>query len=314
MKTRIGIDIGGTKIAGALVDEQGRIVRRDRRDTDPARVDSIIAATADLVAQLRDDNVLGVGVACAGFIDAAQERVMFAPNIAFRGDPVRELVEQATGLPVVLENDANAAAYGEYQHGSGVGAAAMVMLTLGTGVGGGIVADGVVHRGAMGAAAELGHLRVVPDGQLCGCGNHGCLEAYASGTALVREGRALVRASRPSGAALAQLCGGDPEALTGPMITQAATDGDPGAVALITQIGRWVGAASASLAFVLDPELFVIGGGLAQAGDMLLEPARAAYAEQTPGGPERPHARFVAAALGNDAGVIGAAALVQAPA
>lgn len=315
MTTSIGIDIGGTKIAGGLVDEQGTLVASGRRRTNALDTQSIIEAVASLVDELSEAGShggrrpAGVGVACAGYIDADGENVLFAPNIAWRDEPLRAKLQARIDLPVVLENDANAATYGEFTHGGGRDYRSMVMLTLGTGVGGGIVVDGQLLRGAYGVAAELGHLRVVPDGQICGCGNHGCLEAYASGSALVREGRSLVTASRPTGSTLWERCGGDASLLTGPMITETAFAGDPASRALFTDIGHWVGEASASLAAVLDPEAFIIGGGVSEAGDLLLKPARESYITQLSGHGHHPVAVFALAELGNDAGMIGAAVL-----
>ena len=312
--TTIGIDIGGTKIAAGLVDPAGRVVHAARRDTDPTDPAGIVRACGDLVRELRAAAPAGhepaaVGLAAAGYIDADREKVLFAPNIAFRDLPLRAQVEAIAGLPVVLENDANAAAYGEFRYGGGAAHDCMVMLTLGTGVGGGIVDRGRVWHGAYGVGGELGHLRVVPAGQLCGCGNHGCLEVYASGTALVREARSLVTSARPDGRALAAACGDDASGLTGPMVAEVAHAGDPAARRLFADIGRWVGQAAASLAAILDPDGFVIGGGVAEVGELLLGPAREAFADQLIGRGRRPQAAFEPARLGNTAGLIGAAAL-----
>lgn len=313
----IGIDIGGTKIAGGLVDGDGLIVRRARRHTPAQEPDEIIAATVELIDELaaaaRDQGIDApkVGVACAGYIDKAGSNVLFAPNIAWRQEPLRARLEKATGHAVVIENDANAAAYGEFLHGAGADVDDMVMVTLGTGVGGGIVLEGELMRGSHGIAAEIGHMRVVPGGHLCGCGNRGCFEVYASGSALVRDARELVASGAPQAARLAEMCGGDPAALEGAHVTEAAQSGDAAAQALLSEIGRWVGEGCASLAAVLDPAIFVIGGGLAAAGDLVLASARVHFAEELTGGGHRPSPRFVVATLGNDAGVIGAAALAE---
>lgn len=317
MALSIGLDIGGTKIAGGLVDDEGRIVRRARRDTPAENTDAIVTACAELIAELAPgldasgDARPTVGVACAGYIDKAGATVLFAPNIAWRHEPLRDEIAAVSGMPVVIENDANAAAYGEYRFGGGQHAGDMVMLTLGTGVGGGIVFGDQVFRGSHGVGAEIGHMRLVPGGPLCGCGNRGCLEVYASGSALVREAREVVVAGGPDAEELSRLCGGDPERLTGQHVTQAAQGGDPASIALFATLGRWLGEGAASLAAVLDPELFVIGGGVAEAGDLVLEPARTAFANELTGGGHRPSPRFALAVLGNDAGVIGAAALAR---
>lgn len=317
MSVSIGIDIGGTKIAGGLVDAEGRLVEQARRDTPAQDAEAIIAGTVDLIRELAEkarahgDETPKVGVACAGYIDREGATVLFAPNIAWRHEPLRAQLQEATGHDVVIENDANAAGYGEFRYGGGKNVDDMVMITLGTGVGGGIVLGGEVFRGSHGVGAEIGHMRVVPHGHLCGCGNRGCFEMYASGSALVRDARALVDEGTPQGKRLRELCDGKPENLKGVHVTQAAQEGDEAAVALLAKIGRWLGEGAASLAAILDPQVFVIGGGLAEAGDLVLEPARVAFAEELTGGGHRPAARFCVATLGNDAGVIGAAALAR---
>ena len=313
MKATIGLDIGGTKIAGAVVDESGAILAEGRRETPAQDSPAITAAAAELVDELSgkrsDDDVVAVGVACAGFIDRQGSHVLFAPNLAWRDEPLKDLLQTAVGLPVVIENDANAAAWGEFTHGSARHASDMVLVTVGTGIGGGVVIDGVLLRGAYGIAAELGHMRVVPDGLRCGCGNRGCWEQYASGNALVREARELVTAGSPMAERLSELCGGDPERLRGQDVTQAAAEGDTMAVELLSDLGRWVGEGAASVAAILDPELIVVGGGVAAAGKLLLEPAETAFRRHLTGRGHRPEAQFALATLGNDAGMVGAAAL-----
>jgi glucokinase len=185
----------------------------------------------------------------------------------------------------------------------------MVIVTVGTGIGGGIVVDGALMHGAFGVAAELGHMRVVPGGFRCGCGNRGCWEMYASGTALVREARELVLTGTPLAARLGELCGGDPAVLSGPDVTRAAVEGDPAAIELLADLGIWIGEGLASVAAILDPELVVLGGGVSEAGSLLIDPALAAFRRQLTGRGHRPEARFTLASLGNDAGMIGAADL-----
>ena len=315
MTLSVGIDIGGTKIAGSAVTAEGVIRHTARRETPAQDVDAISAAVVEIVGDLTEAaaaegaRVATVGVACAGFIDATGSTVLFAPNLAWRDEPLRDRLELATGLPVVLENDANAAAWGEFRFGAAREVDDMLLVTVGTGVGGGVVAEHQVVRGAHGVAAEIGHLRVVPDGHRCGCGNRGCLEQYASGSALEREARELVRGGSPHAAALAARCGGDPERLEGHMVTEAAREGDPAAVELLEDLGRWLGEGLASLAAVLDPAVVVVGGGVAAAGDLLLQPARAAFGRHLTGRGHRPVAPLVPALLGNDAGVVGAADL-----
>ncbi|TDD96871.1 ROK family glucokinase [Jiangella asiatica] len=310
MSLTIGVDVGGTKIAAGIVDEKGVIGARARRETpsqDPAAiVDTIIEVTRELAAK---QEVEAVGVGSAGFIDSARSRVLFAPNLAWRDVPVRDQVAAATGLPTVVENDANAAAWGEFRFGAAEDVDDMILLTIGTGVGGGLVLDSQIYRGAHGVAAEVGHMRVVPDGHLCGCGLHGCLEAYASGTALVREARAA--ASLPSAERLLEMAGGDPQRITGPLVTEAAAEGDELAIVLIAQVGRWLGEAMGSFVALFDPAVFVIGGGVSEAGDLLLRPVDEALRKQITGAGHRPEPEVRLATLGNDAGVIGAADLAR---
>ncbi len=306
----IGLDIGGTKINGGVIDGSGAILAKGRKDTpahDPA---AIAQEAADLIRELSlEHKIDAVGVACAGFIDRSGSTVLFAPNLAWRDEPLKARLESVLDLPVIIENDASAAAWGEFRFGGGAEADDMVLLTVGTGIGGGIVVDGVLLRGAFGVAAELGHMRVVPNGIRCGCGNRGCWEQYASGTALVRAARELVVSGTPLAARLSELCAGDPAALSGPDVTRAAAEGDPAAVELLADLGVWIGEGLASVAAILDPQLIVLGGGVSEAGNLLLDPALAAFRRQLTGRGHRPEARFALASLGNDAGMIGVADL-----
>jgi glucokinase len=312
VSTTIGLDIGGTKISGGVIDAKGAILAQGRRDTPARDPAAIIAEAACLTRELSADfEIDAVGVACAAFIDRAGSTVYFSPNLAWRDEPLQERLQSALGLPVTIENDANAAAWGEFRFGAAVDASNMVLLTVGTGIGGGVVVDDVLMHGAFGVAAELGHMRVVPGGIRCGCGNRGCWEMYASGTALVREARELVVSGTPLAARLGELCAGDPEALRGPDVTRAAGEGDPAAVELLADLGVWIGEGLASIAAILDPELFVLGGGVSEAGALLIDPALAAFRRQLTGRGHRPEARFAVASLGNDAGMIGAADLAS---
>lgn len=311
MSVTIGVDIGGTKIAGAVVSATGEILACARRDTPAQDPDQIAHDVAALVTDLQRgrDDVRAVGVACAGFIDRTGSTVLFAPNLAWRDEPLKMCLEALLDLPVIIENDANAAAWGEFRFGAATEADDMVLVTVGTGIGGGVVVDSRLLRGAYGVAGELGHMRVVPDGIRCGCGNRGCWEVYASGNALVREARELVGSGALNGLALSDACGGDLSQLMGHHVTSVAQAGDPAAVELLADLGHWLGEGAASVAAVLDPELIVVGGGVIAAGELLLGPARAAYGRQLSGRGHRPIAEIVPAALGNDAGMIGVAAL-----
>lgn len=305
----IGIDIGGTKIAGALVDEDGTIVSEARVPSPASSSTAIEDAVVAMVQELAvGHDVAGVGVAAAGFIDAAQSTVYYAPNLSWRNEPFEAKLTARLGLPVVIENDANAAGWAEFRFGAGRLVSDMVMLTIGTGVGGAIVIGDALFRGGFGVGAEIGHMRVVPGGLPCGCGERGCIEQYASGRALLRYANELADAGG-IGQALADRRAVAP--LDGQVLSELIMSGDGGALAALRQVGSWIGEASASLGAILDPQLFVIGGGVAQSGDLLLEPIRQAYIDHVPARGYHPVPEFTIAELVNDAGVVGAADLAR---
>lgn len=311
----IGVDIGGTKIAAGVVDDDGVIVAQTRRDTDPDDVASIDAAIADSYRELSASyEVREVGLAAAGFVAADRSGVLFAPNIAWRDYPLRDRVGALIGDPavkIVVENDANAAGWAEFRYGVARDVQDMVMLTLGTGLGGAIVTHGRLVRGAWGVAAEIGHMRVVPGGHYCGCGHEGCWEQYVSGSALVRNAQAAAVTQPERAAQMLAAAGGRADKITGPLVTRCAQEGDPLAVELLADVARWVGEGAATVAALLDPEMFVVGGGVSAAGDLLLDPARKAFAEQLSARGHRPEAAIVIASMGNDAGMVGAADLAR---
>jgi len=309
-----GIDVGGTKIAGGVVDASGTILEELTVESPAEDTAAISDAIGDLVAGLRSRHAVErVGVGAAGYVNKDRSTVYFAANLAWRDVDLRAELEERIGLPVAIENDANAAAWGEFTYGGGKDVDDLLLVTVGTGVGGGVVLDGELHRGAFGIAAEIGHARVVPDGIPCGCGNHGCLEAYASGTALVREARNAAEAGLPEAAALLERAHGDVEAIDGPLVTAAARDGDAFAVEQLRRLGTWLGEGIATLTAVLDPAVIVIGGGVSEAGDLLLDPLRAAFESSISGRGHRPYAEIRPAELGNRAGMIGAADLARRP-
>jgi glucokinase len=223
---------------------------------------------------------------------------------------LRDALAGRIDAPLIIENDANAAAWAEYRFGVARYEAVVVCVTLGTGIGGGLIAAGAVYRGAYGIACEYGHMTLVPDGRRCACGNQGCWEMYASGRALARDARELVAESPVAAARMLELAG-SPEAITGPVVTGAALAGDPAARSICTTMGRWLGRGLANLAAVVDPSIFVIGGGVSAAGELLLGPAREEFANTLTGRGFRPPARIEAAALGPDAGLVGAADLAR---
>ncbi|HWA66320.1 MAG TPA: ROK family glucokinase [Mycobacteriales bacterium] len=308
----IGIDIGGTKIAAGVVDVSGNILSSTRRPTpsqDPAMVEALVA---EAIGELRAGyDVTSVGIGAAGWVDASRKTVLFAPNLAWRNTPLYDDLARLVDIPVIVENDANAAAWGEYRFGAGEQDPDTVVLTIGTGIGCGLIIDGKLRRGRFGIGGEPGHMRVVPGGRQCGCGNLGCLEQYCSGTALVRAAREVAQTRPTDAARLLELAGGRAESIDGPVVTQAAQEGDPAAIDCFEEIGRWLGQGMADIAVTLDPGRFVIGGGVVDAGELLLRPARENYAAVLSGRGYRPFAEVVPARLGPDAGMIGAADLAR---
>ncbi|MFI6265173.1 ROK family glucokinase [Micromonospora sp. NPDC051006] len=313
MTLTIGIDVGGTKVAGGVVDATGTVLVQGRRDTPADDVAKTRDVITDLVSELAAGrSIEAVGIGAAGWIDATRSIVQFAPNLAWRDEPLREYVSKVVGLPVIVENDGNVAAWAEFRYGAARQADdSMVMFTIGTGVGGGIVLGGELVRGAHGVAAELGHMLTVPDGHQCGCGRLGCIEQYASGSALVRFARAAARQEPNRAAALLELAGGEAEAITGPMVTAAAKGGDPVSAEAFAQVGRWLGTSLADMAQILDPQVLVVGGGVIDAGDLLMGPTRRSFTESLAQRSRLPVAEILPAELGNRAGVIGAADLAR---
>jgi len=293
----IGIDIGGTKVAGALVTEAGGILRLERRPTPAGDPDAIVDVVVGLVQELSaGQEIVAAGVAAAGFIDATQSIVYYAPNINWRSEPFRDrLSARLPGLDITIDNDANAAGWAEYRFGAGRGTTDMTMLTIGTG---------------FGAAGEIGHLRVVPGGHPCGCGQKGCIEQYGSGRALLRFSNEIADAGG-IGQALAQAREANGGTLDGAIIAGLIQDGDVGALAALRELGDWLGQACASIGAVLDPQVFVFGGGVAIAGDLLLDPVRESFLAHLPARGFHPEPTFTVAELVNDAGVVGAADLAR---
>lgn len=311
----VGIDIGGTKVLSGVVDHAGTIVEQKRRATIGHDVRAVEDTIVDLVTDFRARyDVRAVGIGAAGFVDASRSTVTFSPHLAWRNEPLRARVGARLNLPVVVDNDANTAALGESRFGAGAGQRFVLCVNLGTGIGGALVLDGRVFRGAHGMAGEFGHMQVVEDGHRCPCGNRGCWEQYASGNALEREARELVVARSPVAHRLIEICAGDPAALSGPQITEAARAGDPLSVELIADMGRWLGVGLANLVAAFDPSCIVVGGGVSEAGELLLGPTRAALARSLVGRGHRPEPPVSAAVLGPAAGFVGAADMARSAA
>jgi len=309
----IGVDIGGTKVAAAVVDEAGVMIEKLRVDTPASTPGAVNDAIADLVWKLREKyEVEAVGMGAPGFVSADRSTVLFTPNLSWRAEPLGAEMTERLKLPVVVENDANCAAWAEVRFGAARGERNVVVLTIGTGIGGGIIIGGQLVRGEYGIAAEIGHMNVVIEGGLrCGCGNRGCWEQYGSGRALVRDAQDFARISPSLAQRMLELSGGDPDKITGPEVTQAAKEGDPAALEIYRVIAGSIGYGMADLAAALDPAVFVIGGGVADAGELLREPTEKAYLERLTGRGRRPIAKVLIAQLGGEAGIVGAADLAR---
>ncbi|MBI4729417.1 MAG: ROK family glucokinase [Acidobacteria bacterium] len=307
----IGIDIGGTKIAAGVVGPSGAIFARREIPTDSGEPSAIVTAIVKMARELRAaaPATVAVGVGAAALVDVEHGVVLTAPNIAWRDLHLRTMIEERLGLPAVVDNDANVAAWGEALHGAGRGARHLIALTLGTGIGGGLVLDGHLYRGAHGVGAELGHMVVDPCGPPCPCGNQGCLEAMASGNAIGRMARE--RAAGHLDSKVVAAAGGDPSAITGRIVGDAALAGDLFAREVVAEAGRALGVALGSLANIFDPEVIVVAGGAAEVGDLILSPARERMQGLIIGRDARPPVRVVPASLGPDAGLVGAAALAR---
>ena len=313
MSLTVGVDVGGTKVLGGVVDASGKVLATSRRDTPREGGGELTKTIAEVALELmQSHSVSAVGVSAAGFVSSDRKTMLATPNIAdWNGVQLDLELTKLIGLPVVIENDANAAAWGEAKFGAGRNQAHMMMLTIGTGVGGGIVVNNQLYRGAFGIAAEFGHLRVVPEGHLCGCGARGCFEQYASGSALRRHAREAISASPDLARNLLARGDGTIDGLTGQAITEAARDGDAVALAAFQTTAQYLGAGIASLAVLLDPSCVVIGGGVIDAGEILLAPTREAMKRYMPFAGKHPYPEIVAAELGNEAGLVGVADLAR---
>ena len=306
----IGVDLGGTKMLVGVLDPDAKVVWESRECSTGQSEDELVGLLAREVDEARKarPGAVSVGLGIPATIDHSRGVAVSAVNLPIENLPIRDLASERTGLPVFVDNDANVAALAEHLYGAARGAENAVMLTIGTGIGGGLVLGGEIYRGATGAGAELGHTVIEMDGPLCqgSCPGRGCVEIFASGTALGREGREA--AEREPDSALGKMLAGGRE-IDGRAITEAALGGDATAVGVFDLVGARLGVALASFANIFEPEVIVIGGGVIAAGDLLLEPARSELRARA----LRPMNRtpVVAAELGQDAGMIGAAAMAR---
>jgi glucokinase len=304
----VGLDIGGTKVLGVLLDAYGTVLREQRRRSPHAGVDALVATAAAIVEELGPPGT-PVGVGAAGLVSHAGH-VLYSPNLPTVVEaPLREALITATGHPIIVDNDANVAARGEVAYGAAKGVQHALLVTLGTGIGGGMLLNGQLYRGAHGFGAEIGHITVERDGPLCACGERGHWEAIASGTALGRMARELVRLG--GGAQILAAADGAIDAITGVHVEAAARAGDADAHHLLGTYADNVSLGLAALANVLDPELIVIAGGLVEMGPLLFDPLLASFMRHIEGAAYRPNIPIVPAGLGERAGAVGAAVLAR---
>jgi glucokinase len=301
--------VGGTKIAAGLVTPAGEILKEARYPT-PASGDRLVESIARAVLEVKDGfEVGGACLAVAGLILTQENRVVFSPNLhAVEGIPLKEELEPRIGLPLTVENDANAAAWGEFRFGAGSEVDHLVFLTLGTGVGGCVISHGVLLRGAQGSGGELGHVTIQANGPRCACGNRGCLEALASGTAISRRARELA-VEKPD-SALGRFAA--ERKVLGEDVTRLAREGDALALSVLEEAGRWLGIGLAGFVNIFNPEVVAVGGGVMAAGALILEAAREeVHLRARP--PSRDLAEIKEATLGPKSGLLGAAALARNP-
>jgi glucokinase len=303
----IGVDLGGTKMLVGVVDSERQIKYEGRGSSVGLTEDEVVEDLARLLQEAKDarPDVLAAGLGIPATIDHARGVAIHAVNLTITDVPIRDLMQEHTGLPAFVDNDGNVAALAEYLYGAGRGARDLVLLTVGTGVGGGLILGGEVYRGSTGAGAELGHIVIVEDGLPCqgNCPNHGCVETYASGTAIAREGKAVAEKNPDS--ALGKALAKGP--IVGKTVTELAMAGDPLATEVVAEAGRHLGVALVSLANIFDPDVFVIGGGVSAVGELLIGPAREELRSRAL--PPMNDTPVKLAELGPEAGMIGAAAM-----
>ncbi|QGK69427.1 ROK family protein [Allosaccharopolyspora coralli] len=305
----VGVDVGGTSVRAGVVDPQGTVLEVRRTATRRSTAD-LDAAVSGVVTDLaRKYTVAAVGLSVAGFVSEDLRVVRFAPHLPWRGEAVADRLGERIGLPVVLDHDANAAGVAEHRHGAARDAGVAVLVALGTGIGGALLVDGQVYRGAHGVAPELGHLRLVPQGRPCPCGKRGCWERYCSGTALVDVATELL-VDAPA-TPWAQRLRADPSVLTGVEVARAARDGDSVALEAVAQLARWLGEGLALVADVYDPDVVVLAGGVSGSASLFLDDAVEHYTSAITGAGHRPVAAVRLAHFGDEAAIVGAAELAR---
>lgn len=310
----VGVDLGGTKVATVVADRRAAIVSRVTKATEPERgVDAVVGTILDTVREAVDQagahlgEIGGVGVGSPGPLDPEAGVVIFAPNLKWQNVALAPIMRDALGVPVYLENDANLAGLGEARYGAGRGSKNMIYITVSTGIGGGLIFGGEIYRGSSFVAGEVGHMMIMDEGPLCGCGNYGCLEALASGPAIAKMARELIRHGEET--MMIDLVGGNVDLVTAETVGQAAMQGDAAAIAVVGKAAEYLGIGIANLVNILNPDTVVIGGGVARLGEILLEPVRETAAQHALK-PAFEAVKIVGAELGTNAGVVGAVSLV----
>lgn len=300
----VGVDIGGTNVRAGVVNAQGEVLDRARTRTPTGEDELDDAITTVLRTLTARHPIHAVGLAVAGFVTEDRRAVRFAPHLAWRDAPLVERLSDRWELPVVLEHDANAALWAEYLFGAARDARVAVMITLGTGIGAALLTHGALYRGAYGVAPELAHLTLVRGGRPCACGKHGCWERYCGGTALAATAVELLAGDDGT-----SVLAGQRAAITGRLVAAAAQDGDPLAARAMEELAWWLGEGLAAVADLYDPQVVVIGGGVAASAPLFLDAARQRFADALTGGRYRSLASIRTARLGGDAAVVGAAIL-----
>lgn len=303
----IGIDLGGTNLKAGIVDRSGNILHRFSIKTNASAESCVISQQiceliAEIIknARIEKSEIIGIGLGSPGLIDKKGETILFSPNLPkWRNIPIKNNISEKFGLPCVLENDANAAAWGEKWIGAGKNANSLVMLTLGTGIGGGIIIDNKLWRGMNNVAAEIGHMSIQTDGPQCNCGNYGCIEVYASATGMARRFRELLESGKASSLK-------KEDEITAKRINEAAVQGDEAALSIIEETGFYLGIAIVNIIHILNPEVVVLAGGLIGAGELLMNPIKQIIEKRALKASYK-DTKIVFSRLGTDAGIIGAA-------